>query len=81
MTEENDEKKPVFRILLEKSMNRELEELKKSSGVTIAEHMRRATRFYLLFRDDSGEISESELMRFYVDWSHKQKRKNKITDK
>ena len=75
MTEES--KKPVFRIVLEKAMNRELEELKVISGVTIAEHFRRAMKMYLLFRESGGEVDDVAMMRFFVDWQSKQNRKSK----
>lgn len=72
-----EEKKPVFRIILEKSLCRELEELKKVTGITAAEHMRKATRFYLLFKGENGEVNDGELMRFFADWQYQNKRKTK----
>lgn len=74
---ETDDKKPVFRIILEKSLNRELEELKSITGVSIAEHMRKASRFYLLFRDENGEINDVEMMRFFAEWQFRNKKKGK----
>ena len=74
---ETEDKKPVFRIILEKSLNRELEELKGITGVSIAEHMRKASRFYLLFRDETGEVNDVEMMRFYAEWQFKNKKKAK----
>jgi len=73
----DDGKKPVFRIILEKTMNEELEQLKRDSGVTIAEHMRRAMKYYLLFKEENGLINEIEMMRFLIDWQAKNRKKAK----
>lgn len=51
-----------FRIIFETDYEIELLQL-KAQGLTVAEHIRRAIRYYLMLRID-GAIPEMDLMRF-----------------
>lgn len=70
----NKGEKPVYRIIMEKHMNAELEDLKKVSGITIAEHMRRAMKHYLLFKNGDGLIDDLEITRFMFEYKKKSAR-------
>lgn len=74
-----EDKKPVFRIVIEKAMNQQLEQMKAETGVTIAEHFRRAMKVYLLFcAEGKNEVDEVALMRFLIDWQAKHRKKGKF---
>lgn len=70
-------KKEIIRIVLDKHLQQDLEALKQASGLTIAENLRKAARFYLMFADDTGAINDGELLEFIAEWRYRNKKKNK----
>ncbi len=74
---ETANKKEIIRIVLDKHLQQDLETLKQASGLTIAENLRKAARFYLMFADETGAINDGELLEFIAEWRYRNKKKNK----
>lgn len=74
---ETTNKKEIIRIVLDKHLQQDLEALKQASGITIAENLRKAARFYLMFADETGAINDGELLEFIAEWRYRNKKKNK----
>lgn len=75
---ETANKKEIIRIVLDKHLQQDLEALKQASGLTIAENLRKAARFYLMFADDTGAINDGELLEFIAEWRYRNKKKRAV---
>lgn len=72
--------KTSYRILFEPEMEESLLALKQTTRVTIAEHVRRAIRFYLLFRGADGRIPDLAITEFWAEWKCREAEKARLAE-